>query len=401
MAMDELSVLLPRYRDGLLHDTLPFWLEHGLDRVHGGVHTSLGRGGELLDSDKAVWAQGRFAWLLATLHDTCERRDDWLEGALSCLRFLEDHAFDSDGRMFFLVTDEGRPLRKRRYAYSEAFATLAFAACAKVTGREVHARRAVQLFDQFIEVSLVPGTSTPKVDPVTRPSKGIGPLMIGVNVAQELRRTIGFDGAETRIRDWIDEIERDFCKPEIGAVMELVSADGSMIDHFEGRLLNPGHALEAAWFILEEARHAGGDRMLTDLGSNIIDWTWGRGWDEEHGGLYSFCDVDGQPMQVVEHDMKYWWPHNEACIATLLAAKLTGEQRFIDRHLLVHEWSHRHFADREHGEWYGYLHRDGSPATTLKGNHWKGPFHLPRMQWKCWQELESARASVVNDASRG
>ncbi len=63
-----------RYRDGLLNDTLPFWLEHGLDREHGGVHTALDRSGRVVDTDKAIWPQGRFAWLLATLHQAVEPR---------------------------------------------------------------------------------------------------------------------------------------------------------------------------------------------------------------------------------------------------------------------------------------------------------------------------------------
>ena len=46
------------------------------------------------------------------------------------------------------------------------------------------------------------------------------------------------------------------------------------------------------------------------------------------------------------------------------------------------------FADEEHGEWYGYLHRDGRVSVPLKGNLWKGPFHLPRMQLVCWKLIE-------------
>jgi N-acylglucosamine 2-epimerase len=50
--------------------------------------------------------------------------------------------------------------------------------------------------------------------------------------------------------------------------------------------------------------------------------------------------------------------------------------------------------DREYGEWFGYLHRDGTVSTTLKGNGWKGPFHLPRMQWYCWRLLDEMIAAA-------
>jgi N-acylglucosamine 2-epimerase len=89
--------------------------------------------------------------------------------------------------------------------------------------------------------------------------------------------------------------------------------------------------------------------------------------------------------------MKFWWPQSEAIIATLLACRLTGESRFASRHREIHEWAHRHFPDPDHGEWYGYLHRDGRVSVPLKGNLWKGPFHLPRMQLVCWRILEEMR----------
>ena len=182
------------------------------------------------------------------------------------------------------------------------------------------------------------------------------------------------------------------CKPEHGAVLENVSPTGEIIDHFDGRLLNPGHAIEMAWFILHEARQRKDDPRLVKLGVSMLDWMWERGWDQEYGGLYSFCDLQGLPPQELVHQMKYWWPHNEAIIATLLAYRLTGEEYQAERFKQVHAWAHEHFADPEYGEWFGYLNRDGTRSTDLKGNHWKGPFHLPRMQW-----YVSRLSSAVDD----
>jgi N-acylglucosamine 2-epimerase len=154
--------------------------------------------------------------------------------------------------------------------------------------------------------------------------------------------------------------------------------------------LNPGHAIEAAWFILWEAK-VRDELRLVELGCKILDYMWERGWDNKYGGLFYFVDIDGKPVQEYWHDMKFWWPHNEAIIATLLAYQLTGLDRYAEWHALVHNWAHEYFADAEFGEWYGYLHRDGSPSVRLKGNLWKGPFHMPRMQLICWKLLESHR----------
>ncbi len=381
--------LITTYRDGLLGDTVPFWIPRCVDREHGGFFTALDRDGSVIDTDKGMWQQGRISWMLATLYNTVERRPEWLEYARQGIEFIQRHGFDEDGRMFFQVTREGVPLRKRRYVYSEAFAAIAHAAYAKASGDGGAAARALDLFRSFLRHANTPGLLPPKGVPGTRPAKAIGIPMITIGVAQVLRDTLGEAAFCTgEIDRCIDEIRGDFFSEEFGCVMETVGPNGEFIDHFDGRTLNPGHAMEAAWFILHESRVRGGAPGLTALGCRMLDAMWDRGWDREFGGILYFVDVRGLPVQEYWHDMKFWWPHNEAVIATLLAHRLTGDAKYAEFHRLVHDWAHRHFPDPEHGEWYGYLHRDGRVSVRLKGNLWKGLFHLPRMQWYCWKLLE-------------
>jgi N-acylglucosamine 2-epimerase len=383
--------LIPVYRDGLLEDTLPFWVRHGVDREHGGFLFCLDRDGAVVDTDKGLWQHGRFVWLLATLYNRVEPRGEWLELARHGVEFLHRHGFDSEGRMYFQVTREGAPLRKRRYVFTEAFGAIALAAYARASGDEGAADQARALFRLVVRYATTPGLIPPKVDPSTRPSKGLALPMILLATAQVLRDDLSDPLAEEWIDRAIDEIRRDFVKPDLQVVMETVGPNGELLDHFDGRTLNPGHALEAAWFILAEAWRRGGDAELTGLGTSMVDWMWRRGWDEEHGGILYFRDLRGLPVQEYWHDMKFWWPHNEAILATLMAHRATGEPRYARWHQMVHDWAHRHFPDPEHGEWFGYLHRDGRRSVTLKGNLWKGPFHLPRMQLRCWQALEGMR----------
>ncbi len=379
------------YHDTLVHDVMPFWLKHGMDREHDGIITALDRDGAILDTDKSIWFQGRAAWTFATLYNTLEPRADWLEAAGSCLAFLDAHGYATDGKLFFSVTREGLPLRMRRYVFSEAFAAIAQAAYAKATGDDGYADKARKNFATYLKHSFEKGLMQPKIEPNTRPMMGIGALMIGIATAQELRVNLG-DGKISghTCSEWVDrfilEIQQFFFKPELGALMEVVAPDGSIIDHFDGRTLNPGHALECAWFILHEGRLRAEPSYIR-LGLQILDGMWKHGWDTEHGGLFYFRDVHGKPVQEYWHDMKFWWPHDEAIIATLLAWHVTGDVKYANWHQQVHDWSFAHFPDPEHGEWFGYLHRDGTPSVTLKGNTWKGPFHLPRMLWYCHQLL--------------
>jgi N-acylglucosamine 2-epimerase len=216
--------------------------------------------------------------------------------------------------------------------------------------------------------------------------------MIAVVTAQEIRANLGdLTIAGRTCSEWIDSsiavIERDFLKTDEQALMETVSPSGEIIEHSEGRTLNPGHAIECAWFLMHEGRLRGNGRWI-ETGTRILDWMWRRGWDEGCGGLLYFTDLRGLPVQEYWQDMKFWWPHCEAIIATLLAWKLTGEPRYAQMHRLVHDWSFTHFPDAEHGEWFGYLRKDGSVAQPAKGNLFKGPFHLPRMLWFCARELD-------------
>ena len=370
------------YRNGLLEDTMPFWLDHCVDHQHGGFMMALNQTGKVVDTDKGVWQQGRFTWLLGELYNNVEARDEWLELARHGAEFLLQHCFDpSDGRMWFHVTRDGKPIRKRRYAYSESFAAIAFGELAKATGDQHYADHAIKTFQKFVDHNLDP-VDTPAKFTDHRPTRSIGFPMITIATAQELRESIGFNDANFWIDKSIVTIQRFHLKSELNCVMETVGVSGEVIDHFDGRTLNPGHAIEGAWFLMWEGAHRN-DSKLIEMGCQMLDWMWDRGWDSEYGGILYFTDLHGQPVQEYWHDMKFWWPQCEAIIATLLAFQLTGRQKYADWHQQIHQWAYQYFPDSEHGEWFGYLDRTGRVTSTLKGNLWKGPFHLPRMQHIC------------------
>lgn len=402
----EMEALAEHFRRQLYQNTLPFWLEHGLDREHKGIFTGLGRRGELLESDKSVWFQGRAAWSFATaarFSDSEEERTPLIQAAEECVSFSDRYCWDrKDGRMYFRVSREGLPLIKRRYIFSECFAAGAKAALAAATGNRRLLDEGFQIMKDVIAFEADPSRHNPKVDPNNRPSAGLGLPMIMINILQELREAaLQLDGESsqkiayctTEIEKRIDLIESLFVKPELKAVLEQTGPRGEyQKEHFEGRLVNPGHSIEAAWFILREAEwtsEAKRDRYI-QLGCQIIDWMFDAGWDRKHGGFFYFLDAEGKPAYEYWHNMKFWWPHNEAVIASLYAALLSGEERYTERFLRVHHWIESHFPDQEHGEWYGYLNRDGTVSSPLKGSMFKGPFHIPRMQlwaWKLCQRL--------------
>lgn len=385
---NDLAALYRHYQHELLESTVPFWFPRSFDTEHGGFLLMRDADGSLIDDDKAVWIQGRATWMLSTLYNTVEPRQEWLEGAKLGYDFLNKHCFDTDGQMFFHVTRTGEPIRKRRYFFSETFYVIAAAAYAKASGDTAAADNARRVFGYCLEYASGERKLQPKFTG-TRPTRGIGVPMIMMNTAQQLRETIGDPRCDECIAQWIDDIEQYFVKDDIRCVMEQVAPDGSIIDHIDGRTLNPGHAIEGAWFILHEAKYRNNDARLINLGCRMLDYMWERGWDTEYGGIIYFRDVYNKPVQEYWQDMKFWWPQNETIIATLLAYLMTGNEKYAQWHQQIHEYAYSHFRDAAHGEWFGYLHRDGSVAQTAKGNLYKGPFHLPRQEWYCMQLLKS------------
>ncbi|MBO5262776.1 MAG: AGE family epimerase/isomerase [Bacteroidaceae bacterium] len=370
------------YKQDLCENIMPFWLKNGLDRVNGGVYTCLDRDGSLIDSTKSVWFQGRFAFVCSFAYNTIEKNPEWLAAAKSTIDFIEAHCFDNDGRMYFEVMADGTPLRKRRYVFSESFAAIAMAEYAKASGDMSYAQKALDLFKDIRKFVATPGYMPPKyLD--TLQAKGHSLVMILINTASRIRNVISDPVLDQQINESIESL-KDFMKPEFKALLEMVGPKGEFIDTCNGRVINPGHCIETAWFLLEEAKYRGWDKELTAQALQILDWSWEWGWDKEYGGIINFRDCRNLPPQDYSQDMKFWWPQTEAIIATLYAYEATGDDKYLIWHKQISEWTYAHFPDKEMGEWYGYLHRDGTVAQPAKGNIFKGPFHIPRMMIKSY-----------------
>ena len=371
------------YKNDLIQNIMPFWMEHGWDKVNGGVYTCVDRDGSLIDSTKSVWFQGRFAFICSYAYNNVEKNPMWLEAAKSTLDFIEKHCFDENGRMYFSVTAEGKPLRMRRYVFSETFAAIAMSEYALATGDQKYAERALQIFKDTQRFLTTPGILAPKFEEsVQLQSHSI--IMILINVGSCIRKVINDPKLTEQIDESIAKLKKYFIHPEFKCLLETVEMNGEFVDTCMGRTINPGHCIETSWFIMEVAKQRGWDKEITDMALQIFDWSWDWGWDKQYGGIINFRDCRNLPVQDYSQDMKFWWPQTETIIASLYAYLATGDEEYIYKHQRISEWTYAHFPDAEFGEWYGYLHRDGTVAQPAKGNLFKGPFHIPRMMIKAY-----------------
>ena len=378
-----------RYKTELLQNCLPFWLEHSIDSEYGGYFSCLGRDGSVYDTDKFIWLQGREVWLFAMLYNKVEKRQEWLDCAVQGAEFLKKYGHDGNYDFYFSLNRQGRPLVQPYNIFSNTFACMAFAQVAEATGSDEYAEIAKKTFARILDRRDCPKGIWEKSYPGTRPMKGFSLPMIICNMALEIENILGDKALlEETIDTCLHEVLDVFYKPEIGMMVENVSAvDGSMTDCFEGRVINPGHNLEALWFLINLGIRRD-DRQLigrcVDIALKVIDF----GWDQEYKGIFYFMDRKGYPPQQLEWDQKLWWVHIESAIAMIRGYQLTGRKECLDWFMALDEYMWSHFKDQEFPEWFGYLNRRGEVLLPLKGGKWKGCFHVPRGLYQIWQILQ-------------
>lgn len=375
------------YRSELVDNILPFWMANSKDEQHGGFNTCLNRDGSVYDRDKFMWLQGRQVWCFSFMYTHVAQRPDWLDMARHGARFMKKHGRDAEGNWYFSLTADGRPLVQPYNIFSDCFAAMGFAALDKADPNDEYKEIAVSTFENILKRKNDWKGIYNKAYPGTRPLKNFSLPMILCNLSLELEHLLGSARVNELAPQVIHEVMEVFYQPELGLIVENVFEDGSLCDSFEGRLLNPGHAIEATWFLMELGRRFG-DQSLIKKSCDIMLQTLEYGWDKEFGGIFYFLDRKGAPPQQLEWDQKLWWVHVEALVALAKGYKLTGNPACAQWFEKLHHYTWKHFRDDAYGEWFGYLNRRGEVLLPLKGGKWKGCFHVPRSLYQVWKTLE-------------
>ncbi|MCY7336831.1 MAG: AGE family epimerase/isomerase [Chamaesiphon sp.] len=375
------------YKDTLLDNVLPFWEQNSIDWEQGGYFTCLDRSGKVYDSDKFIWLQNRQVWTFSMLYNRVEQRSEWLKIAGHGASFLAEHGRDPQGNWYFALDRSGQPLIQPYNIFSDCFAAMAFSQYALADGESWAKDVALQAYQNVLRRKDDPKGQYNKTYPGTRSLKSLAVPMILANLTLEMSWLLPSDELDRVLDLTVREVMTDFLDKDRGLMYENVAPDGSHVDCFEGRSINPGHGIEAMWFIMDIANRRqdlATINQAVDVVLNILNFAW----DDRYGGIYYFMDADGHPPQQLEWDQKLWWVHVETLVALAMGYRLTGREECWTWYQRVHEYTWKHFADAEHGEWFGYLNRQGEVLLDLKGGKWKGCFHMPRALLMCWQQFE-------------
>ena len=385
--MVNFKTLAEQYKSELLDKVVPFWLEKSQDHEFGGYFTCLDRDGSVYDTDKFIWLQGREVWMFAKLYNEVEHKQEWLDCAVQGAEFLKKYGHDGQLNWYFALDREGHPLIEPYNIFSYTFAVIAFGQLAIATGNKEYEEIARRTFDIVLSRTGNPKGRWNKVVPGSRSLKTFDLPMILCNVALEIEPLLEPDFLQQTIDTCLHEVLDVFYRPELGLVVEALGKDGELVDSFDGRKLNPGHAIESTWFIMDLGKRLNRPELIekaVEISLAEVEY----GWDKQYGGIFYFMDRLGKPRHELEFDQKLWWVHIETLISMLKGYQLTGNSKCLEWFERVHDYTWKHFADPEYPEWYGYLNRRGEVLLPLKGGKWKGCFHVPRGLFNCWKILE-------------
>ena len=393
--------LIQQYKTELLDNVVPFWLTKSQDKEFGGYFTCLRGNGDVFDTDKFIWLQARQVWMFSMLYNKVEKRQEWLDCALQGAEFLKKYGHDGNYNWYFSLDREGNPLIEPYNIFSYTFASMAFGQLSIATNNDEYAQIAKKTFDVILSRKDNPKAKWNKAHAGTRDLKNFALPMILSNLSLEIEHLIDKDFLQKTIDECIHEVMNVFRRPELGGIIvENVNLDGSLSDSFDGRLVNPGHGIEAMWFIMDLGERLNRPELIEEaVKTTLIMLEYG--WDKEHGGIFYFMDRLGQPNQQLEADQKLWWVHIETMISLLKGYQHTGSKECLEWYKKVHDYTWSHFKDQNNPEWWGYLNRQGEVLFDMKGGKWKGCFHVPRGMYQCWKTLEKISVKENNEISEG
>ncbi|WP_290587633.1 AGE family epimerase/isomerase [Alicyclobacillus sp.] len=395
------------YEEHLRTVLLPFW-QRAVDPRHGGVYTCFNNDGTVLISrDKYTWSQGRFAWLWSTIARLAQDgvlsmpAEPFLAQAGRTVAFLRRHAILPNGNCAYLLAENGVPKEAIQGAghdisfYADCFVILGFAGYARASGDEAAVEDALRLYDHVVE-RVQAGEFRTEPYPIPPGMRAHAVPMILLNVTQELLDLLMAMGhsrtreMRDRLVEYAEDILATFMQPD-GRVKEILSDRTEDDNTVLCRHLNPGHTIEDMGFVLRAAGQTGRSDWIAPA-LRAIRKAFELGWDDDHGGLLRFVDMDGgsprgrrygdryEQLILDTWDMKLWWPHAEALYATLLAHQMTGAEDMRHLYDQVHVYTFQTFPNPEQkvGEWVQIRDRSGRPVDTVVALPVKDPFHILR-----------------------
>lgn len=310
----------------LVRSAYPLWSTHGVDS-RGGFVERLGEDGRPLADDRRARVAPRqiYSFALATelgwTGNVEELLRRGLENLFTCFR-------RPDGLYRTLVRADGAPKDEQALLYDQAFVLLAFAGASRALGAS-HVSATSLLLDR-LAVELREALETTYRAPQGGFRSGEWPndqreSNPHMHLLEACLAWRDLNGDQTWGR-WADEIAglalRRFIHADTGALTEVFTPNWEPAPGMEGRRVEPGHLFEWGWLLLRW-----GGRQLPEVlraALRLIDTA-------ERFGVRDGFAVNAllDNFAPLDSDARLW-PQTERLKASLLAAQLSGDARYLD-----------------------------------------------------------------------
>lgn len=386
----------------LRSNILPFWLKYTIDEEFGGFRGQISNDLTIdPHAAKGLILNARILWTFSkafsVYHDLV-----YLTTARRAYDYLTRYFWDAEfGGVYWMLDYLGKPLDTKKRIYGQAFTVYALAEYFHASGAPEAMEKAMRMVRSIESAS--------------------------------------HDGAhggyfETYERDWtlaqdqrLSDVDMDE-KKSMNTHLHLMEAYATLlrfhedktvrlrlrelIEIFLDRIIDPathhfilffdevwtprsnkisfGHDIEGSWLLCEAAEIIGDAGLLKrvrEVAVKMAQAVDAEGLDHD-GGLFNERESDGH----FDTD-KHWWPQAEAVVGFLNAYEISGKHRFEFAAERSWRFIERFTIDREHGEWFWLVSREGvSAADRDKVGPWKCPYHNSRACFEVMERLDAAKA---------
>jgi mannobiose 2-epimerase len=373
-------------------DILPFWMKFSRNPANGGFQGLVLADMKVRpDSPRGALLTSRILWTFSTAY-RIYRDPAYLDMARYAYRDLVDHFVDrEDGGLFWSISAEGAPLDAHKQIYGQVFGVYALAEYYRATREKAALDEAVALY-RLVEAHARDPRYGGYFDSLDRHwARQDGPRNLLGNAPKSQNSHIHILEAYTELlRVWPDAGLRDNQRALISLTLARIVDPRThhlilfMKDDWTpvSEAVSYGHDIELSWLLVEAAAVVGDPELVAavrPVSLDIARVTLAEGVDPD-GGVIS----EGGPHGYTNTN-KEWWEQAEAAVGFLNAYQLSGEGRYLEASRHSWDFIRNRFLDREHGDWYNQLKRDGTPLPLPKISIWKCPYHSSRC---CFELIE-------------
>jgi mannobiose 2-epimerase len=367
---------------------LPYWMEHLPDPVHGGFHGHLTyRNRVVADAPRGAIQNARILWTFSAAF-RFSPDEKYRAMAKRAYDYILSRFIDGEwGGVYWELDYLGEVKSSRKQMYALAFVIYAMAEYHMAFGEDSALETATGLF-RDIEAHAFDAARNGYTEALDREWTGLEDLRLSEkddNESKTMNTHLHILEAYANLfRIWKEPVLEKALANLIHLFLDIfVDRRRHHLNLFfddqwnlKSTLVSFGHDIECSWLLHEAAVILGDPGPVNLTGVVAVDMARESfsGLDRDGGLYYEYF-----PAEKRFDTDKHWWPQAEAMVGYFNAYQLSGEDIFMERALQSWEFIREKLVDREFGEWYWSVNRDGIPQVDKeKAGFWKCPYHNGR-----------------------